>query len=264
MCCWSWPAARSASSGPTSPRAWAVSPLEAAKCAMERWSAGPVHEPCNMPERENIMMSSPTAHRRRALRGAGSALALSLALGIATPAAAQDAPAAPAEAPAANQKDAGADQALPPQTDQAPDNGSETDIFSRRTISVLLDARLAFSNGHTSWVDGGLGKTRFGGAADGGYKFRAVPVEADLVWTPRFTNALSANVSGAWQRDQENGFDLIEAFVTWLPQSSGKVNFSARAGLIGRRFRSSTAPAGRGAWSTPSRRQRSIPGSARK
>ena len=185
------------------------------------------------------MMSLPTAHRRRVVhnaRGAGSALALGFAslcwLGFATPAAAQDTPAVATETPAADQKDAGADQTLPPQTEQAPDSGSETDIFSRRTISVLLDARLAFSNGHTSWVDGGLGKARFGGAADGGYKFRAVPVEADLIWTPRFTNALSANVSGAWQRDQENGFDLIEAFVTWLPQSSGKVNFSARAGLM--------------------------------
>lgn len=107
-----------------------------------------------------------------------------------------------------------------------------TDIFSRNTISILLDGRLVLANGEPSFTDRGLGKTRFGGTADRDYKGFAVPVEAALVWTPRFTGSLGANVSGAWQRDQENAFDLLEAFVNFLPEQTGKTGFAMRAGLM--------------------------------
>jgi hypothetical protein len=107
-----------------------------------------------------------------------------------------------------------------------------TDIISGNTLSVLLDARLALANGERSWVNRGLGKTRFQGTADGDYNPYAVPVEADLIWTPRFTGSLSANVSAAWQRDQDNAVDLIEAFVNFLPSQSGPVGIQLRAGMM--------------------------------
>ena len=59
-----------------------------------------------------------------------------------------------------------------------------------------------------------------------------VPVEADLIWAPQFTSSLSANVSVAMQKGQENDVDLIEAFVNYLPQRTGKVGVSARVGLM--------------------------------
>jgi hypothetical protein len=150
-------------------------------------------------------------------------------------AAAEDpAPAAPTVAgdePQAAQDDA----ALPPdqaQSDPVSEQGGGTDILSGNTIAVLLDARLALANGERSWTSRGLGKTRFQGTQDGGYNAYAVPVEADLIWTPRFTRTLSANVSAAWQRDQENDVDLIEAFVNWLPPRTGAVGVQVRAGLM--------------------------------
>jgi hypothetical protein len=109
---------------------------------------------------------------------------------------------------------------------------SQTDIFSKDTVSVLLDARLVVANGATSFVNGGFGKTRFQGDADGHYKARLVPVEADLVWVPRFTSSLSANVSVAAQRDHDNTVGLVEAFVNYLPARTGPVGVSARAGLM--------------------------------
>ena len=112
------------------------------------------------------------------------------------------------------------------------DQGGGTDIFSGDTISVLLDGRPALADGERSFTRRGLGKTRFGGTADRDYKGYVVPVEADLVWTPRFTSSLSANVSTAWQRDQENAVDLIEAFVNWLPPQTGAVGVQVRAGLM--------------------------------
>jgi hypothetical protein len=128
--------------------------------------------------------------------------------------------------------DSEAAQAVQADSQAATDEGGETDILSGNTISVLLDARLAIANGERSWTNRGLGKTRFQGTADRDFNPYAVPVEADLVWTPHFTRTLTANVSAAWQRDQENEVDLIEAFVNWLPPQNGPVGVQLRAGLM--------------------------------
>ncbi|MDB5710373.1 MAG: hypothetical protein JWL96_2443, partial [Sphingomonas bacterium] len=161
----------------------------------------------------------------------------------ATPVWAQAAPAGPADR---------AQPATPPAApDAAPaeaDSSSGTDIFSKNTITVLLDARLVAADGERSFADGGFGKTRFSGGSNGDLRARALPVEADLIWQPRFTNSLSATVSGAWQRDQENGFDLLESFVTFNPSSSGNLRFSAKAGLYWPEI--SLEHATGGAWST--------------
>jgi hypothetical protein len=115
---------------------------------------------------------------------------------------------------------------------QSATSGSQTDIFSKNTLSILLDARMVFANGEQSFVNHGFGKTRFQGTSDGAYRARFVPAEADIVWEPRFTKSLSANVSAAYQHDHSPSFDLIEAFVNYLPQSDAKVTVSARAGLM--------------------------------
>jgi len=109
---------------------------------------------------------------------------------------------------------------------------SSTDILSKNVVTVLLDGRLAFANGERSFVHRGLGKTQFQGTSDGKYNFYAVPQEADLIWTPRFTDSLSASVSAAYQRHQENAVDLLEAFVSFLPQQKGSVGYSLRAGIM--------------------------------
>ncbi|HEU4962041.1 MAG TPA: hypothetical protein VFT56_16755 [Sphingomonas sp.] len=124
--------------------------------------------------------------------------------------------------------------AMPQQAGDAAENQStsETDILSKNTLSLMLDARLVVANGERSFVHHGFGKTRFQGTKDGDYRARFVPVEADLVWEPRFTGSLSANVSAAYQHDHDPDFDLIEAFVNYLPQSTANVFVSARAGLM--------------------------------
>jgi hypothetical protein len=109
---------------------------------------------------------------------------------------------------------------------------SSTDILSKNVVTVLLDGRIAFANGERSFVNRGLGKTQFQGTSDGKYNFTAVPQEADLIWTPRFTNSLSASVSAAYQRHQENAVDLLEAFVSFLPSQKGSVGYSVRAGIM--------------------------------
>lgn len=107
------------------------------------------------------------------------------------------------------------------------------DIFSRNTLSALLDLRMAVANGKTSFVNGGFGKTRFQGDSGGGYSAVGGLYEADVIWNPRFTSALSANVSGVWQRGHDNGnVDLMEAFLTYLPATNWPVRFSGRVGFM--------------------------------
>jgi len=117
-------------------------------------------------------------------------------------------------------------------TSDSTSQSSGTDILSKDVITVLLDGRIALANGERSFVNRGLGKTQFQGNSDGGYKFFAVPQEADIIWTPRFTNSLSASVSAAYQRDQENPVDLLEAFLSFLPPQNGSVGYSVRAGIM--------------------------------
>jgi hypothetical protein len=152
--------------------------------------------------------------------------------GLADPAADPQQP-APSEtiAPTSDQP-APSGTIAPTSVQQPQSQGGGTDIFSKNVITVLLDARMVVANGEQSWVNRGLGKTAFQGTHDGDYKFYAIPVEGDLIWTPRFTDSLSASVSAAWQRDQEHPVDLLEAFVSFLPQQKHAVGFSARAGVM--------------------------------
>jgi len=137
----------------------------------------------------------------------------------------------------ATQAETNSDTTSPPadtvaSTSDTASQSSGTDILSKNVITVLLDGRIALANGERSFVNRGLGKTQFQGNSDGGYKFFAVPQEADIIWTPRFTNSLSASVSAAYQRDQENPVDLFEAFLSYLPPQNGSVGYSVRAGIM--------------------------------
>lgn len=88
------------------------------------------------------------------------------------------------------------------------------------------------ANGAPSFVNGGFGKTRFQGEPNGNFRASLVPAEADLVWEPRFSNSLSANVSAGWQRDHGDSPDLIEAYLNYLPVRTSNVSFSGRVGLM--------------------------------
>jgi hypothetical protein len=156
---------------------------------------------------------------------------------VGTPAWAQTAPPPAQVRPSANTAGSTTDDSEPANTvastsDHPDQSSSGTDILSKNVITVLLDGRIAVANGERSWTNGGLGKTSFEGTRDGGYKPYVVPEEADLIWTPRFTNSLSANVSAAYQRDQQHPVDLLEAFVSFLPEQKGPVGFAMRAGIM--------------------------------
>lgn len=132
--------------------------------------------------------------------------------------------------------------------DYVESSGGGTDILSADTLTILLDARLVLADGHTSWIDGGFGKTRFDGTADGDFKLRAVPVEAALIWQPRITRSLNGNFSAAWQLDGDEEFDLMEGYLALNPARSGNTSFAFKAGMYWPEI--SLEHSTGGAWST--------------
>jgi hypothetical protein len=166
-----------------------------------------------------------------------------VALGMQGTAHAQDVGPPPAEAAAP--ADEATSQTLPGEPDSAV---SGTDILSGNTLSLLFDGRIVAVSGERSFLDRAFGKTRFSSGPGGDFDIEPMPVEADLIWTPRFSNAVSGNVSVSWQRDQENEVDLLEAFMTFLPPRGERISFSAKAGLYWPEI--SLEHATGGAWST--------------
>jgi hypothetical protein len=190
---------------------------------------------------------------KKSARRAYAALGAAVMTAAAAPAFAEEAellqtaPPGPS-APAAQAQPASDQPAAPAAAAQTPSIGfGGVDLFSRNTVHALVDARLAVANGHESFTGGGFGKTRFHGTSSGGYKADGGFYEADLLWQPRFGNALTANVSAAWQRDK--GFDLLETYLNYLPTSSvGPVRLSGRVGLMWPEI--SLEHSTGGAWST--------------
>lgn len=109
---------------------------------------------------------------------------------------------------------------------------AQADLISRAAFSGQIDARLSVSDGERSWIDGGFGKTRYGGSGSGAVG-RLQLASADLVWRPALAWDLSAYVDAAVQPGAGQGVDLVEAFALYkpLPRPDGFA-YSARLGLM--------------------------------
>src|SRR5689334_1177045 len=92
---------------------------------------------------------------------------------------------------------------------------ADVDLASPETVSALVDLRLAVADGERSWVDGGFGKTRFGG--DGGAQAHAAIADAALLWTPRFSWDLTGLFDIEAQSGQDRGIDVVEAYLRYRP-----------------------------------------------
>jgi hypothetical protein len=108
---------------------------------------------------------------------------------------------------------------------------AEPDLFSRETVSGLVDLRLAAADGERSWTDGGYGKGRYSGAGDD-LKVTPQLAEAALVWKPRFTWDLGAVVQLDHQPEQDHAVDVTEAYLAYKPVPHGAWRYSVRAGLF--------------------------------
>ena len=104
---------------------------------------------------------------------------------------------------------------------------ARADLFSRDTLSGLVDLRLVAADGETSWIDGRVGKARFGDNHQG---LRLG--EAALVWNPRFSDTLSAVIVGESQDGQRHLVDLGEGYLAYRSRPGSSLRLSARAGVF--------------------------------
>jgi hypothetical protein len=109
---------------------------------------------------------------------------------------------------------------------------AEPDLFSRDTVFGLVDLRAAAGEGETSWIDGGFGKTRFGGDGDGGWRGHAAMADAILLWKPRFSWDVSAVVDAEVQPGPDYRADLGEAYLVYRPVPHSDWRFSGRLGYF--------------------------------
>ena len=108
---------------------------------------------------------------------------------------------------------------------------AQVDLFSRDTVSGIVDLRIGASSGEASWLNGRFGKTRLGGANDGASSVRGQIASADLVWTPSVGD-LSVVLDLQAQPSQSHGVDLGQAFLQYRPAPANGLRFTARAGYF--------------------------------
>ena len=99
------------------------------------------------------------------------------------------------------------------------------ELFAPETITLAGDARIAAADGETSWLDGGYGKTRHDDV-------RPRLAEAELIWQPRLTWALTGTIVVIAQQGQDKPIDISEAMLAFKPLMGGETRVSARAGLF--------------------------------
>jgi hypothetical protein len=99
-------------------------------------------------------------------------------------------------------------------------------------LSVTGDVRLVGVDGEESWLDGGVGKLRFGAGSGDDVQIRPRAMEGTIAWQPHLSWSLSGTVVAIAQRGQEHPIDLSEAYLTFKPMPIGKLRISARAGLF--------------------------------
>jgi hypothetical protein len=93
-------------------------------------------------------------------------------------------------------------------------------------VQGYVDVRAAAPAGEASWLDGGLGKTRFG---DGDDAFSgAAAMSASWQATP----ALLASASVQYQPELRHSLDVLEAYVRYRPVSTTPWRWSVKAGAF--------------------------------
>jgi len=94
------------------------------------------------------------------------------------------------------------------------------------TVRGYLDLRSGWAASQDSWVDGGLGKTRFGG----GDAFASGNAALAAHW--QLTPALSAAAQVQFVPQLRPSFDVLDAYLAYRPVSTTPWRWSAKAGAF--------------------------------
>ncbi|ESQ74736.1 hypothetical protein [Asticcacaulis sp. AC402] len=106
-------------------------------------------------------------------------------------------------------------------------HGQSMDLFGPQTYSTWVDIRARSVDGERSWLDGGFGKLRTGGDTSD-----IAIAQAVLLWTPRFSDTIIANVFVQGAPDANPSIDISEAYIKWKPVPTSATRFSLRVGRM--------------------------------
>ena len=93
-------------------------------------------------------------------------------------------------------------------------------------LSGYLDMRLIAPTGQQGWVQGGLGKFRFGGGQNVRFGEAVLQANADLL------DGLSAQVTARAEPTDSSIVDLLDAYLLYAPKFDGDFSWSVKAGAF--------------------------------
>ena len=101
---------------------------------------------------------------------------------------------------------------------------------------ALLDLRAAHGSDQVSWLDGGLGKTRYGARENGGRDVLAL-AQTSLVADAKITEIFAAHVQLNFDAEPDAAsrrarVGLVEAFATFRPEPSPRVRLRFKGGMF--------------------------------
>lgn len=105
------------------------------------------------------------------------------------------------------------------------------DSYPDITLGGLLDLRAARTDDTTSWLDHGLGKTRYGGAA-GDSRVLGRVAEAALLINAHLDWSTSGQLYIKYDADQHQPLDIIDGFIDYQPVSTSAYRFTGRVGAF--------------------------------
>jgi hypothetical protein len=108
---------------------------------------------------------------------------------------------------------------------------AQVELISPETVHGSIDFRLVAADGEPSFIDGGFGKSRFGGD-DGGYVLQANIAQAALEWAPRLNWSWSAVIDATAQAGASPVVDHLQAYIVYKPVPRSATSFQARLGYF--------------------------------
>jgi len=97
------------------------------------------------------------------------------------------------------------------------------------TLDAYADFRILAPSGEVGWIDGGLGKFRFGADQPSpNVRFVEAVAQATLAVTDDLHLVSVVRV----EPEQRTGIDVLEAYATWRPESSNDWRWSVKAGAF--------------------------------
>ncbi len=99
-------------------------------------------------------------------------------------------------------------------------------------ILGVVDARLILSDDTKSWEEEGLGKTRWGGDANGDSRVIGRIAEASLIAVSRLTWDWTGVVHVKVDSQQEHPIDVVEAFLRYKPVPTSEYKWEAKFGAF--------------------------------